>query len=62
MRDPKRITPFLQEFAMLWRQFPDLRFGQFLHNLLNEMGDPFYFEEEKFLKEAKEIVSKWLTK
>ena len=53
MRDADRITPFLQEFEALWKQHPDLRFGQLVSNLqcrIDGKNDPFYTEDSAMLK------------
>lgn len=33
MRSPERIDPFLQQLGEIWKQAPDLRFGQLILNL-----------------------------
>lgn len=62
MRDENRIKPFLEEIEKAWEKHPDMRFGQFICNILGEMqskhGDPFFYEEDKFLEYMKEI--EWL--
>lgn len=57
MRDPDRIMPFLEELGNIWRKHPDLRFGQLMTNFFYKCGDPFYFEEDKFLHELKKYMS-----
>lgn len=57
MRDPKRIEPFLQELARIWRANPDLRFGQLvldLHALSGAGAMLFYTEDEELLNFMKE--------
>ena len=54
MRDEKRIYPFCSELAELWSQYPDLRFGQIMYNVMKyiqyEYGvDPFYMEDDEFM-------------
>lgn len=53
MRDPERIDPFLAAFGELWKQHPDMRFGQLFMNLVrDEEGDfldPWEWEEDEFL-------------
>lgn len=64
MRDINRIEPFMEEVTRLWKtKCPDMRFGQFMCNVLGEVGamthlDPFYFEDDKMLSLIKEIS--WL--
>ena len=60
MRNPDRIEPFMNELAQLWKNSaPDMRFGQFISNALGEMasrhGDPFFWEENKFMEYIKEV-------
>ena len=51
MRDPDRIPGFCARLAVAWRRVPDLRFGQFMCNMLGdfirETGmDPFFPEDD----------------
>lgn len=57
MRDPNRCYTFLMEVAELWsKNCPDWRFGQLLSNwILAEGRDPFYWEEDKFLRELQKF-------
>lgn len=59
MRDPERIDEFCNELAKIWHQHSDMRFGQFMMNVLGEMGfkhgDPFFWEEDRFMEYLKEI-------
>lgn len=47
MRDIKRIGPFLEKLGELWKFYPDLRFGQLIYVLTQDMkcGDIFFPEE-----------------
>lgn len=55
MRDPNRLDAFYAELCKIHKeQFPDWRFGQFISNLITR--DPFYLEEEDFLKMIKENI------
>jgi len=60
MRDPARVQKFFAELTELWLEYcPDWRFGQLLSNwILAEGRDPFYWEEDKFIKELKEFMEK----
>ena len=50
MRDVKRIEPFMNEMADIWKEsFPDWRFGQLMFNFFSALGDPFYYEEEELM-------------
>ena len=60
MRSDKRIEPFLKELGEIWKtEFPDWRFSQLIVNIIREYGDPFYLEEDQFLKLVKDCVKKW---
>ena len=53
MRDPNRINNYIKKLKDIWKGAPDLRFGQLLMNLLNEVQrktgiDPFYIEAHVF--------------
>ena len=56
MRDKNRIDKFLDFIGEYWKKyFPDWRFGQLMVNLLcwaqyKNLGDPFFWEEDKFLE------------
>ena len=57
MRDENRIFPFCNALAALWVElFPDLRFWQVVSVVAGNMEsdyfkrDPFYAEEEDWLK------------
>lgn len=61
MRDVNRIKPFCDEFAELWAQYPDLRFGQIMKGVdkYTQMvygRDMFYFEEDVLMKIIKEYL------
>lgn len=58
MRKVERIEPFLKELGKIWGEnVPDWRFGQLIFNLISEMGDPFYWEEDMFLKKLREYFT-----
>lgn len=57
MRDPQRIDGFMDELGNLWKnKVPDWRFGQLMYNFLCAKGDPFYWEEDEFLKKFKKYL------
>lgn len=59
MRDVDRIKPFLEDIEKIWKEkCPDWRFGQLMFNFICESGDPFYWEEEKFLTELKQYFER----
>ena len=60
MRDEKRIYPFTYKLTQYWLRHPDLRFGQIVSIIENQLGsgrDIFYAEE----KELSKILDKLLT-
>ena len=47
MRDINRIDPLLAKLGALWKQYPDMRFGQLIINLLDNLGkEPWYLEDD----------------
>ena len=59
MRDPERIASFLDVIGFHWQvKCPDWRFGQLMYNFFSEYGDPFYWEEDKFLNKFEEYMKK----
>lgn len=64
MRDPNRIYPYCNEIAELWMRQPDMRFAQFMMNILGEVRaksggcDPFYMGDKDFMELVKDI--EWL--
>ena len=60
MRDVKRLDKFYDELKEVHAMsFPDWRFGQLMFNFLSECGDPFYWEEDKFIEEIKKYANKF---
>ncbi len=60
MRDPKRIDEFLNTFKVLWKTYPNLRFGQLVEKIKFEiMGseDIFYLEEDELEAIMKDILN-----
>jgi uncharacterized protein YihD (DUF1040 family) len=47
MRDVKRIKPFLEKVEELWMQNPDLRFGQVIYLIADEIKRDIFFPEER---------------
>lgn len=58
MRDPKRLLPLYTYLSEIHeKNFPDIRIGQFLKNLVDWYGrDIFYIEDDKLY----DIVPKYL--
>jgi uncharacterized protein YihD (DUF1040 family) len=64
MRNPERIPEVLSTIEALWKQWPDLRFWQFievLQGMVNvnsgrpQDSDLFYLEDDEFLRVMKEV-------
>lgn len=54
-RDPNRIGPTLQLVRLYWQLHPDLRLGQ----LITQMGDqldPFYLEDDRLQQKLREAL------
>jgi len=56
VRNPNRIKPFLNKLEELWIIQPDLRFGQIIYILANEIGRDIFFPEEKEWEEKIDIL------
>lgn len=61
MRDPNRIDDFCNRLKVVWKQVPDLRFGQLMLNALGTMQaggrDPFFPEEDEMIQFLENYVS-----
>lgn len=60
MRNPERIDMYMELTRRIWKEFPDLRFGQLLANMLGYVQqeaqkDIFFIEDEEFFA----IFTKW---
>lgn len=50
MRDINRIDPLLAKLGEFWKQYPDMRFGQLIINLLDNLGmEPWYLEDDAWM-------------
>ena len=59
MRDIKRLDKFYDELKNIHKKsFGQWRFGQLMFNFISECGDPFYWEEDKFIEEIKKYANK----
>lgn len=57
MRSTERIKPFLDKLGEEWEtKVPDWRFGQLMFNFFSAYGDPFYWEEDKFLENLEKFL------
>lgn len=53
MRDPKRIPIFLDVIESIWRENPDMRFGQLIMNLTRTPGgfaDTWNWEDDAWFE------------
>ena len=58
MRKSVRLDEFYKELCRIHKEYlSDWRFGQFIFNLIAEIGDPFYYEEDKMIEVIKKYVS-----
>jgi hypothetical protein len=64
MRDAHRIRDILEKIDLVWKRYPDWRFGQLLWNigyLRSEYAfpdDPYYIEDD----ELEALLDKYITK
>ena len=61
MRDPERIDSFMKIIKNIWKQYPDLRFGQLLLNAFSSDDSNmhlYYLEDDKFLEVIKNAYKK----
>jgi hypothetical protein len=60
MRDEGRIIPLVIQVGRLWQnRCPDWRFMQLMSNFALWYGaDPFYMEDDEFLKKFREFLEK----
>lgn len=60
MRDIKRIEPIMKKLQIYWEANPDLRFGQVIYILADELnsGDIFFPEEDKWEKALDSLIEK----
>lgn len=49
MRDPNRIDGFLNRIKKIWKENPDLRFGQLINNVITDPA-AYYIEDDDMIK------------
>lgn len=51
MRGPNRIDGFCDTLCRVWKNYPDLRFGQLISNVLgtSDIEDMWFIEDEEML-------------
>lgn len=52
MRDVTRIEPMLEELKSVWEQYPDLRLGQLICDIVPE-NKLYYVEDDMMLEQIK---------
>lgn len=60
MRDINRIEPIIKKIEIYWKQNPDLRFGQVIYILADELNteDIFFPEEDKWEKALDDLIER----
>lgn len=61
MRNPNRIDRILNEIRIIWKQYPDLRLGQLILNVI-ENPALYYIEDEELVELLKQTYLKELKK
>lgn len=46
----------MERILKAWQHFPQLRLGQFLHNIITPPGDGFYRTNEQLVEAAEQYV------
>lgn len=54
MRNKERIPQVLKEIQNIWEQYPDLRLGQLILNVINDPA-AYYIEDDALIKTLKEF-------
>ena len=54
MRNKERIPQVLKEIQNIWEQYPDLRLGQLILNVINDPA-AYYIEDDVLIKTLKEF-------
>lgn len=59
MRDPDRLQPLYNELCRIHKEYcPDWRLGQFIMNLLSQLGDIFYIEDDCIIERIESYFKK----
>ena len=59
MRDPDRLQPLYNELCRIHKEYcPDWRFGQFIMNVLSQLGDIFYIEDDHIIERIESYFKK----
>ena len=61
MRHPERIDEFCDKLRAVWKDNPDLRFGQLVMNIYQLSGNTsfFYLEDDVALQIMKDGTERW---
>jgi hypothetical protein len=55
MKDSQRIEKMMTKIKEFWQRYPDLRFGQMVLAIFNEL-DLFYVEDDVFERELDDLL------
>lgn len=62
MRDVRRIRKFCNRLATAWELLPDLRFGQLVYIIFDQMNDertdPFYVEDDAMIECIEQYIER----
>ena len=59
MRDPDRLNPLYNEICRIHKEnCPDWCFGQFIINILSELGDIFYVDDNEIIEKIESYFKK----
>jgi len=57
MRDPERIDVFLERLRKIWMRNPDLRFGQLVLNVSENIPLLYNIEDDEFIKKMEKCYT-----
>ena len=56
MKDPKRIQLVIDTIRGIWYQYPNMRLGQLISNVIDSKTDLFYVEDHVLIEKMKQFV------
>lgn len=57
MRDPERIDAFLEQLRKIWMRNPDLRFGQLVLNVSENIPLLYNIEDDEFIEKMEKCYT-----
>jgi len=54
MRDPNRIDVILKQLGNIWKEYPDIRLGQFIINAVS-IDSIYYIEDDILINRIREL-------